>query len=97
MKLTVNTFQSICYELDDKDIPDEVKKNDYEFDNWSDDEIASYFEKHGKEVQKISGVCGYNYQVPDNHIEWGEITKPEKPKTTQEDFNECLTRWSKHG
>lgn len=24
------------------------------------------------------------------------ITEPEKPKTTQEYFNECLTRWSKH-
>ena len=74
MKLTVNTFQSICYELDDKDIPDD------DFDDWSDDEIASYFEKHGKEVQKISDVCGYNYQVPDNHIEWGEIWNYENRK-----------------
>ena len=23
--------------------------------------------------------------------------EPEKPKTTQEYFNECLTRWSRHG
>ena len=40
MKLTVNTFQSICYELDDKDVPDEVKKNDYVFYNWSDEIIC---------------------------------------------------------
>ena len=24
------------------------------------------------------------------------IQEPEKPKTTQEYFDECLTRWSKH-
>ena len=53
MRLKVNTFVETTYELKDKDIPDD------DFDNWSDDEKASYFEEFGKVIVKDVGYCGY--------------------------------------
>ena len=35
-------------------------------------------------------------EFSDNALKSENSKEPEKPKTTQEYFNECLTRWSKH-
>ena len=63
MRIIVNTYVGTTYEIDDKDIPED------KFDNWSNDEIAIYFEEQGREVRKGTGYCGYP-NTPDEIIEW---------------------------
>ena len=36
-------------------------------------------------------------EFSDNALESENSKEPEKPKTTQEHFDECLRHWSKHG
>ena len=71
MRIIVNTYVGTTYEIDDKDIPKD------KFGNWSDDEIASHFEKHGREVRKSTGYCGYP-GTPHEIIEWDREEKDDE-------------------
>ena len=61
MLIQVNRYIKTTYELNK--IPEDG------FENWSDDEIAGHFEKHGLAVKTDKGYCGYG-DTPDETIEW---------------------------
>jgi len=61
MLIQVNRYIKTTYELNK--IPEDG------FKNWSDDEIAGHFEKHGIAVKTDRGYCGYP-NTPDEIIEW---------------------------
>ena len=68
-----------------EDIYDTIMKNNYKVRDFTKYD-NSYIDLDKKEIH-----IGKKYIISISE------TKPEKPKTTQEHFDECLRHWGRHG